>query len=69
LLIELRDKDIKKEFEIDEKCILSDSMIQKFIIYKPITITEFRDNIPNKDIDIEQVKFLDKIFEIIEMTE
>ena len=69
LLIELRDKDIKKEFEIDEKCILSDSMIQKFIIYKPITITEFRDNIPNKDIDIKQVKFLDKIFEIIEMTE
>ena len=44
-------------------------MIEKFIIYKPINIAEFRDNISNKNIDIKQVKFLDKIFEIIEITE
>lgn len=69
LLIELRDKEIKTEFSIDEKCILSDIMIEKFILYKPIDIVEFRDSIPNKNIDINQVKYLDKIFEIIEITD
>lgn len=67
LLVGFRENNIKDEFPIDNKCILSDSMIEQFLIYKPLNKEEFRNSKVNKNIDEKQLKFLDNIFGILEM--
>ena len=72
LLIWLRDDEISKEFKINEKCILSNIMIGEFLNSKPIDKEDFITKIDFKfrdNIEYEQMKFIDAIFEIIEMTE
>ncbi|MEA3497511.1 MAG: hypothetical protein U9R16_00495 [Campylobacterota bacterium] len=47
-------------------------MIDKFIKYKPIDMDEFRDKIDmklKKNIDRNQLCFIDKIFDILEMAD
>ena len=72
LLLEFRDSNIIKEYVIDEKCILSNRMIEQLVLKKPISTEEFREKIPLKlrdNIKLEQMKFLRDIFELIEMSE
>ncbi|MFA7570095.1 MAG: restriction endonuclease PLD domain-containing protein [Sulfurimonadaceae bacterium] len=69
LLVEFRENNIKDKFPIDNKCILSDSMIEQFLIYKPLNKEEFRNSKVNKNIDEKQLKFLDDIFGILEMAD
>jgi len=69
-LIELRDNEISKEFVIDDKCILSDELIGEFLNFKPIDKNEFATKISFKlrdNIEPKQIKFINDIFEIIEM--
>lgn len=64
--------EISKEFVINEKCILSNNMIQELLIFKPINIEDFRTKISFKlrdYIELEQMKYIDNIFEIIEVSE
>ena len=47
-------------------------MIEQFIKYKPVNMDEFREFIPSKfkkNIDENQLHYLDDIFEILEMAE
>ncbi len=74
MLIELRDTKIASEFTIDRRSILSDLMIELFIKYKPIDMDEFRSTIPQRYrntnmINIEQMKFINDIFEILELAD
>ncbi len=69
-LVQLREEEISKEFKIDDRCILSPVMLDQFIKYKPLDMDEFRIKIPLKlreSINPEQLIFMDKIFEILEM--
>lgn len=72
LLIQLRDEQIAKEFSIDARCILSKLMIDQFIHKKPKDMDEFRSKIPQplrENINRDQTKYLETIFEIIEMAD
>ena len=74
MLVELRDTKIAKEFNIDSKCLLSDLMIEQFLKYKPLNMDEFRSKIPLNYrninvINIEQMKFMPYIFEILELAD
>lgn len=74
ILIELRDTKIAEEFEIDKRCILSDMMIELFVEHKPINMDEFRSAIPlryrnEQVINIEQMKYMPEIFEILELAD
>lgn len=69
LLVELRNSKISKKFVINDRCILSDSRIEQFLIYKPLNKEEFRNSKVNKDIDEKQLTYLDDIFEIFEMAD
>ncbi len=74
MLIKFREEVISQEFKIDRRCILSDMMIELFIKYKPINIDEFREKIPKRYRDeriihIEQLKYLNDIFDIIELSD
>lgn len=73
LLIELRNEIVHKEFNINSKTsILSDEMIEQFILYKPRNIGEFKLKIPIKyreNIESKEMQFIDRIFEILEMTD
>jgi len=69
-LLQLRDEEISKEFKIDVRCILSPVMLDQFIKHKPLDMDEFRKKIPLKlreSINPEQLMFMDRIFEILEM--
>lgn len=69
-LIELRDNDISKKFIINERCILSDIMIEQFLDFKPIDKKDFTTNISFKfrdNIEPEQMIYIYEIFEILEM--
>jgi hypothetical protein len=49
-------------------------MIELFIKYKPINITEFREKIPKRYrneniINIEQMKYINNIFDILELAD
>jgi superfamily I DNA and/or RNA helicase/KaiC/GvpD/RAD55 family RecA-like ATPase len=72
MLIKLRDDVISQDFTIDRRCILSDMMIELFVKHKPINIDEFREKIPKRYRDeriihIEQLKYLNDIFDILEL--
>jgi superfamily I DNA and/or RNA helicase/very-short-patch-repair endonuclease len=72
-LIKFRENIIAKEFKIDKRCILSDLMITQFIKYKPLNIDEFH-KIPiryrnDRIINVEQMKYLNDIFDILELSE
>ncbi|MDQ1245284.1 MAG: hypothetical protein QG565_1625 [Campylobacterota bacterium] len=73
LLIQLRDEEIAKEFDIKSpRCILSKIMIDQFVKQKPKDMDEFRFKIEQQlreNIDRNQVKFLSMIFDIIEMAD
>lgn len=74
MLIELRDTKIAQEFKIDKRCILSDLMIDIFTKYKPLDMDEFRAKIPiryrnDNVIDINQMKYMPDIFEILELAD
>lgn len=74
LLVKFREEVISQEFEIDRRCILSDIMIEQFVKYKPIDIDEFRNKIPKRYRDeriihIEQLKYLNDIFDILELSD
>ncbi len=74
MLIELRDTKIASEFTIDRRSILSDMMIEQFVEHKPIDMDEFRSFIPKRYrntnmIDIEQMKYLNDIFDILELAD
>lgn len=72
LLVEFRDNEIAKEFEIDFRCILSSVMIDQFIKHKPLDMDEFRNKIPLRlrtSLDREQLVYIEKIFEIIELAD
>jgi len=68
-LLQLRDLEIRKEFVIDKRCILSPLMIDQFMKYRPIDREEFKKKIPlrvRQSIDPEQMSFIDDIFEILD---
>lgn|GEM_PF-5446510 len=70
LLIEFRKSKISKKFVINEKCILSDSIIEEFLNYKPIDKEEFTSKISFKfrdNIEPGQMIYINEIFEILEM--
>jgi len=72
MLVELRDTKIAKEFKIDRRSILSDMMIELFVKHKPLNIDDFRNKIPQRYrnenvIDVEQMKYINDIFDILEM--
>lgn len=72
MLIELRDTKIAKEFKIDRRSILSDMMIELFVKHKPLSLDDFRNKIPQRYrnenvIDVEQLKYINDIFDILEM--
>ncbi|WP_066154793.1 DUF4011 domain-containing protein [Aliarcobacter cryaerophilus] len=72
MLIKFREEVISQDFEIDRRCILSDMMIELFVKHKPINIDEFREKIPKRYRDeriihIEQLKYLNDIFDILEL--
>lgn len=71
LLIEFRESEISKEFDINsDECILSNKMIEEFINYKPINKEEFTAKISFKlrdNIEPEQMIYINEIFEILEM--
>ena len=72
MLVKFRNEVISKDFEINRRCILSDLMIEMFVKHKPINIDEFREKIPKRYrnesvIDIEQLKYLNDIFDILEL--
>lgn len=74
MLIELRDTKIAKEFDINKRCILSDLMIEQFVKHKPLEMDDFRTKIPlryrnTNVIEIEQMKFMPDIFEILELAD
>jgi len=65
----LRDQKIAAKYTIDNSCILSDRMIDLLVRAKPVTIEEFRMNIPlylREKIDINQMEFIDDMFSIIQ---
>lgn len=71
-LIELRDTKIANEFRIDRRSILSDMMIELFVKHKPLSLEEFRNKIPQRYrnenvIDVEQMKYINDIFDILEL--
>ena len=72
MIIKFRNEVISQDFEINRRCILSDLMIELFVKHKPINIDEFREKIPKRYrderiIDIEQLKYLNDIFDILEL--
>ncbi|MDD3056600.1 MAG: DUF4011 domain-containing protein [Aliarcobacter sp.] len=72
MLIKFREEVISQDFEIDRRCILSDMMIELFVKHKPINMDEFREKIPKRYRDeriihIEQLKYLNDIFDILEL--
>jgi len=72
LLVEFRNNKISKKFVINEKCILSDKMIEQFLNYKPINKEEFTAQISFKlrdNIELEQMIYINEIFEILEMAD
>lgn len=73
LLAQLRDEEIAKEFDVNsQRCILSKILIDQFINQKPKDMDEFRFKVPQglrENIDREQVKYLSKIFDIIELAD
>lgn len=73
LLMQLRDEEVAKEFDIKSpRCILSKMMIDQFVKQKPKDMDEFRFKVKQQlreNIDSNQVKFLSMIFDIIEMAD
>ena len=74
LLINLRDNEVKEEFEdaLSERGILNEKMIGALIAIKPITPSEFRDRIPlglREKIDYRQMIYLHTILDIIKRIE
>lgn len=70
--VKIRTEEIAKNFVINESCILSPVMIDQFISHKPIDMDEFRTSIPmpyRLKIEREQLIYMNKIFEILEMAE
>lgn len=68
-LYKFRAEKIEKKYKIDSSSILSDRMIDLLSRAKPISINEFRLEIPlylREKIDRKQMEFIDEIFEIIE---
>ncbi|QKJ22307.1 DUF4011 domain-containing protein [Poseidonibacter lekithochrous] len=70
VLYAFRKENIEKKYKIDSSSILSDRMIDLLSRTQPITIDEFRLEIPlylREKIDRNQMEFVDKIFETIEV--
>ncbi|PRM90636.1 hypothetical protein CJ671_02165 [Aliarcobacter cryaerophilus] len=72
MLIKFREEVISQDFEIDRRCILSDMMIELFVKHKPLNIDDFRNKIPKRYRDeriihIDQLKYLNDIFDILEL--
>jgi very-short-patch-repair endonuclease len=72
LLIEFRDNEIAKDFEINHRCVLSSVMIDQFVKHKPLDMDEFRNKIPLRlrtSLDREQLVYMNKVFEILELAD
>jgi len=67
-LLKFRNEVISKKYTIDSRSILSDRMIELLANSKPITLEEFRMQIPKylrEKIDRNQMEYIEQIFQII----
>ena len=72
-LMQFNNQVIKKEFPntLDINRLLRSAMIEALVAYKPTNGSEFREKVPlylRQTIDAEEAKYLDQIFDIINMS-